>query len=144
MVGPAPNVFGKGGPAVPFAVFNESAVANYVISMVNANGTSIVSFVPGSSRTGLRIDEIQVTNNDTINHVVRLHFAVGGLYYLLGSYTVVAGQGTAGAPGIDMLAQILGDSDGLVLGPAEGLGVSQEVAITGATTVVMVARGGFV
>lgn len=126
---------------MPFAVFNEQAVLNTPVAMVAANGTTTLSVLAGQSKTATRVNAITVVNTDSIAHVVRVYFAVGGVFYLLGSMSVAAGQGTGGTAPDDILAFILGNTNGLVLAGAEGIGISQEVAITGANTVTIVIWG---
>lgn len=70
-----------------------------------ADGTAWKTLVPASS--GLfRVDDVLVTNSDTIAHDVELSIRTGGAEYIVGSVTIPAGQGYLGTPPIKAAATL--------------------------------------
>ena len=91
-----------------------------------------------------RIDYVYVTNNDTIDHVVDVHYVVLSNPTLLGSCNVPAGSGLAGVPPVDVLAGVLGAPGlGLAFAAASNIDLSVEVAIVPTFTMTVVALGGY-
>lgn len=122
--------------------FDERTVLNALVLMLPADGTAtkIIAAVNSSDR---RIDNVLISNRDTIAHVVTASVVAGGTTVILGSVSIPAGQGFAGTPSIDLLASIFPATFvGLNLAPSATLNVTLAVAIQATFDVGFFVNGG--
>ncbi len=124
--------------------FDESSPVAEANSFIAADGTT---GKPITTTTGLRVrvDVIIAANTDTIAHVITLSYFDGTARVILGSVSIPAGQGTAGTPGLDILAPCLPASiTGIVIVPNGYIQAGLAVAVTGANVVQLLTLGGTV
>jgi len=88
---------------MPFQVFNE---VNFVIATHQFDDASWSTRwdLMSQSLTVTRVDFIQITNRDSIDHTVNVVMHLSGIDYTAASVTVPAGSGTAGVAPVDLVA----------------------------------------
>jgi len=122
--------------------FNELAPINQGITLNNGSGTGNVELTLQGMPVW-RVDEIIVFSTDSAARVMRLLWHTASTALLLGSATIPAGAGTAGAASIDLIQAIaVFASRGIVLPAGDYLMVAMESAITSPLNIVVVAMGG--
>lgn len=84
------------------SIFDESSVESIAKVIDDSNSPGPQMYLP-SDRCQRRVDALLVTNNDTIDHIVRLRYNDGTVNAWIGSHTIPAGTGFAGVPAIDLV-----------------------------------------
>jgi hypothetical protein len=125
------------------SIFDEVQPYDVVATLNTASGIIAVSVAPQTT-TPRRLDNILVTNSDVIAHVVTLLYVDSGISIVLGSWSIPAGQGYVGTPGVDLLAAVL-PSTQVGLACRASVSFSLQLAVVmGATAVLgVVVNGGY-
>jgi hypothetical protein len=128
---------------VPLNVFAETIPASTLLRIVNATGTTPVAVI-SPLLFPIRVDNVYVTNNDAIAHVVSVLLNTGSGSGRVCSANVPAGAGFGGVVAVDVLAVGLpAGQTGIVVASASVLSVAVEVTVVGAFIVaVNVVAGG--
>ena len=88
------------------------------------------------------VNAITLTNEDTIAHVVTLWMKLSAAYFRIGSVSVPAGAGLAGAATVDLIAALpLTANGGMLISYNNQFALSLEVAMVGAHYLDAVAHG---
>ena len=113
------------------------------VTFANADGTTAKALVAAPSAYW-RIVAINVTSDDTAAQVIRIFTRLSSTNYLLGSLSIPAGAGTAGAAPKEFFGDIMpANENGLDMGNSNGLQASMEAAITSGKTVTVTVFYGF-
>ena len=124
------------------AQFDERVVNNSTRLVVPADGTALLPLVTVGVGDR-RVDALLVSNRDTIAHVVNIVLTHVGVLTVLGSTSVPAGAGFAGAPSVDIMAASFPSTQvGMNLTGADLLGVQLAVAVAATFDVSVTAVGG--
>ena len=126
---------------MPLSQFEEYEPLNFSQIVNAAAGTDPLPFVP-SENYRTRIDDISATNNDSIDHVVYFRFVADGGEVRAGSVMVPAGAGYDGVPAVSFFNNIFFSAAYFLFPTTQGLNVGVEVAMTGASEVHVLGRGG--
>lgn len=122
--------------------FDERTALVTPVQIALADGVALKTLATGAL-SGQRVDDILASNNDTIPHVLELALTVGAVTYALGSVSVPAGTGWAGAPALSLGATLLPPLQaGWLLGYNNLLKVRVTVAMVGAFVCDVVGFGG--
>jgi hypothetical protein len=114
-------------------------------TLIKAAQTTAIQQIAVSVNGSLRIDNVLVSNNDVIAHVVDLVVSSGVTPTIIGGASVPAGTGYAGTKSIDLLATALPATlVGLVLPLGTGLYANAEVAVTSTFELDLTVLGGVV
>lgn len=133
-----------GGDEVPAGLsqFNETQPIINSTTFVNADGTTAKSILIAQSAPW-RLDSINVTSDDTAALVIRIFQRAGSTNFLLGSISLPAGAGTAGALPKEFFKDGMPDTEqGLAIMGSTSLQASMESAVTAAKTVTVTVFGG--
>lgn len=125
------------------STFEEKAPLNIVQQIGNATGTSPINFGEFDPMP-IRFDQVFCSNDDTIDHVVKLSIQTySGSHIQFGNVNVPAGSGFAGVPSVELLSGCSPLLTGIVLGPHDNLGVAVEVAMVGGSLLHIACLGGY-
>lgn len=78
--------------ALSFSPFFPQALKAGVLNIANTNGTSTLNVVVGGAN-GTKIEVINATSNDNIDHALTLSLNASGVLYLIGVINVPANSG---------------------------------------------------
>lgn len=110
--------------------------------IANADGTGNI-YLPQVSGRALRYDVILVTSDDSAARVMQLHVISGGVDSIVGSVSIPAGSGYAGAANVDLVSALLpAGVPYILLDSGAQLALSMEAAVTAGKTVGVAALGG--
>jgi hypothetical protein len=122
--------------------FDERIPVVGVLHILAAGGTAYANVVAQNLGT-YRIDDILLSNSDTIAHVVVIAVRSGATDYPLASISVPAGAGSGGVAPVAVAAtQLPIGQSGWLFANTQDLRAKVEVVMTGATFVDVVAYGG--
>jgi len=127
---------------VSIALFDERVpvVATAAILPADTTGAKSLYTAPAS---GARFDDILIWNNDTIAHELNLTLRNGGTPYGIGSVSIAAGAGTAGAPAVNLAATLAPTAQaGWVLPSGVSLELNVSVAVQAGKVLAITAFGG--
>lgn len=127
---------------MPLQIFDERAPANAACYIQAAQGLNPVTLRTAGS-VGGRIDDVLMSNSDTIAHVIIFGMTIGANPYVIASISVPAGAGSGGTAPVRLFdTQMPVQQAGWVLNPLGVVTAAVEVAVAATKTVTIVALGG--
>lgn len=87
------------------AQFDERTALTVAAQFLPADGTTWKTVHTGAL-SGSRLDDVLITNNGAAAHVVEFRITIGATSYQLGSVSVPAGAGYAGAVSVQLSATL--------------------------------------
>ena len=125
------------------SLYDEVYPALLFAVILPATGTGYVNAVPAQPLP-LRIDGIEILNNDTIAHITNWNVTIGGSDYGYGFSTAGIGAGYAGVPRQEVLPDIAPPGDGSFILPAASLlRLSVATAVLAGGSITIVVTGGY-
>jgi hypothetical protein len=123
------------------SIFDEQQAINPIATIALADGTTPVSLVQAPAR-GLRLDQLTLTNADTIAHDVQITIFTGATA-VLGTVAVPAGAGmSAAVPAVDAIPILAPVLAGVVVANGASVYVAVLVAMTAAGDLQALGLGG--
>lgn len=122
--------------------FNEIYPFNLVNELADTDGTNLVQML-GVGQFYRRLDQVSLSNNDTIDHVVALVVSLNSVTARVACINVPAGSGFAGVPPVEVYtATPTTPVGGLVVDVNALLYVTLEVAMATGKVLQVFASGG--
>jgi hypothetical protein len=122
--------------------FEEHALTAVTWPIKNATGTAWTGLWSAVA-TVTRIDQLVVSNTDTIDHRINFRISYSSNYCYLGGVLVPAGAGVGAIPAVDALAALQkSGQDYIILGVSHTFAVQAEVTVVGSYEVGIMAVGG--
>lgn len=123
-------------------IFNEVYPFNLVNQLTDADATNLVQML-GVGQFARRLDQVSLSNNDTIDHVVALVVSLNAVAARVACVNVPAGSGFAGVPPVEVYpATSATPVGGLVVDVNALLYVTLEVALNTGKVLQVFASGG--
>jgi hypothetical protein len=90
---------------VGFSIFDERVAIQPAATFESADGVINETIIQGS-RNGVRLDSLQATNSDAIDHELGFQLNASGYAVEMGTVNIPAGAGFGGVPPVDIMAAI--------------------------------------
>lgn len=124
------------------AQFDERTPLSHTVGIVAANTTTNQTIATGAV-AGERIDDILLSNDDSIAHVVNINLTIAAAACRLASINVPAGSGVAGVPPVQVFpAQSPTNQGGYPLAAGQVLTAAVEVTMQTTSVLRVTTLGG--
>jgi hypothetical protein len=127
---------------MPLQQYDERLTQIWYVQLTSTNGTTSAGLMISSAQDQ-RFDQIFLTSDDTIDHIVQFRMMIGVTEIIIGSVNVPAARGTDGTAAVDGIAAICPSGQAFIMVPVGCyLKVSTTVAVSSAKHLNVVIQGG--
>jgi hypothetical protein len=111
------------------SLFDETAIQVNLLQILPADTTTLKQLA-SSQFPDFRIDNLLLSNTDTIDHVIDFWFQLSATNYLIGSINVPTLSGTGGLAAVDAIPHLIAaGQQGLPMNNSTVLYISAEVTV---------------